>query len=165
MRSWPRLRTGTLALDAALRILRTLRDVAAKRPQVATWTRKTAVVGLRVGAAFRLCQLRSSSLMGNSVLPAGYSQGYSLSESLIVLMGRANWRSATMASKSSALWGFASLVAESRIRSSSRRFGTLPSHLIVPTDRRCVRYRTYCISRKNEESGTTLIWFDRLKLI
>jgi hypothetical protein len=60
-----------------------------------------------------------------------------------------------MASKSSALWGSRALSQSSRILSSSRRFGTLPSDLILPTDRRYVRYRTYCIFEEKEESGTT----------
>jgi len=57
-----------------------------------------------------------------------------------------------MASKSSALWGSRALSQSSRILSSSRRFGTLPSDLILLTDRRYVRYRTYCILRMSGPS-------------
>jgi len=52
-----------------------------------------------------------------------------------------------MASNSSALWGSRALSQSSRILSSSRRFRTLPSQLILPTDQGYVRYRTYCILR------------------
>jgi len=38
------------------------------------------------GRGFRRCQLRSSPLLGNTVLSAGKSCGYPFSESLIVLM-------------------------------------------------------------------------------
>jgi hypothetical protein len=78
---------------------------------------------------------------------------------------RADWRSATMASNSSALWGSRALLQSSRILSSSRRFSTLTPPLILPTDRRYVRYRTYCIFEEERGVRNNLICFDRLKLI
>jgi len=56
-----------------------------------------------------------------------------------------------MASNPSALWGSRALSQSSRILSSSRRVSTLPPLLILPTDRRYVRYRTYCIFEEKEE--------------
>ena len=64
-----------------------------------------------MGVAFRMCQLRSSSLLGNSVLKAGYSQSYPLSESLIVLM-ESGLEVCDDGVQLVSAFGFASLVAE-----------------------------------------------------
>jgi len=95
------------------------------------------------GAAFGLCQLRSSPLLGKTVPSAGKSCSYPFSESLIVLMESGLEVCHDGLQVVSAL-GFASLVAEFEdsivqppLRHTHRR-------TILPTDRRYVRYRTYC---------------------
>jgi hypothetical protein len=117
-----------------------------------------------VGAAFRLCQLGSSSLVGNSLLPVGYSQGYRFSESLIVLMESGLEVCDDGVQVVSAL-GFASLVAEfaDSIVQSALRHTSLALHFTHGYALCAIPYILY-FSRKRGVRNN-LICFDRLTLI
>jgi len=54
-----------------------------------------------------------------------------------------------MVSNPSALWSARACSQSSRILSSSRLIGMPRPRMILPTDRRYVRYRTYCILRES----------------
>ena len=122
------------------------------------------ILNRALATAFRLYPLPSSPLVGNSVLPPSYSQGYPFSESLIVLMESRLEVCDDDVQLASAL-GFASPVAEfadSVIESTLQH--TSPALHFTHGPALCaIPYILYFRGKRGV--GNNPICFDRLTLI